>query len=54
MQCTQEAYSQVAGDFSGPTRELLCRAGPLPPQWANLTKLSTLELQRNNLEGEAA
>ena len=28
-------------------------AGPLPDQWANLAGLSTLDLQRNELGGEA-
>ena len=31
----------------------VCCAGPLPDQWANLAGLSTLDLQRNKLGGEA-
>ena len=32
----------------------VCYAGPLPDQWANLAGLSTLDLQRNKLSGEAS
>ena len=41
------------GDSSGSVVRPGCHAGPLPDQWANLAGLSTLDLQRNKLGGEA-